>query len=242
MWAIFKREIKSFFLSPIAYVYLCIFLFISSFFFTMSIIPQSPTLIPVVNYADTLNTITFTLIFVIPILTMRLLSEERKNGTDLLLLTSPVSITGIVAGKYFAAIFEFLVGLIITLIYPIILAFFSKVDASIIFTGYVGCFLVGAVFIAIGLFVSSFCKNQITAAIISFCFLLIVWVLEAAKALLNLSESGQGIVDSFLVLKKYNEFSSGLFDIGALIFFVSLIILFLFFTLRMIEKRRWSEE
>jgi len=241
MWAIFKREVKSFFFSPIAYVYLCIFVFISGFFFTMSIIPQSPDVMPAVNYGDTLSTMTFTLLFVIPILTMRLMSEERKNATDLLLLTSPVSLTGIVAGKYLAAVFEFMVGLVISLIYPVILAFFSTIDVSVIFTGYVGCFLVGATFIAIGLFASSLSKNQITAAILSFCFLLIIWVFEAVKALFNLSENSQKILDSFLVLKKYDEFSSGLFDFGALIFFISLIVLFLFFTLRTIERRRWSE-
>lgn len=241
MWAVFKRETASFFLSPIGFVYLCIFVFLSGFFFTMSILPQSPELMPAVNYADTLGTMTFTLLFVIPILTMRLLSEERKNGTDLLLLTSPVSLTGIVTGKYLAAIFEFLVGLVITIIYPVILSFFTKVDASVIFTGYVGYFLVGASFIAIGLFASSLSKNQIVSAILSFCFLLVIWVLEAAKALLNLSESGQKILDSFLVLKKYDEFSSGLFDFGAVIFFISLIFVFLFLTYRSMEKRRWSE-
>ena len=241
MWAVFKREVASFFFSPIAYVYLCIFVFISGFFFTMSIIPQSPDVMPAVNYADTLSTMTFTLLFVIPILTMKLLSEEIKNKTDLLLFTSPVSLMGIVAGKYLAAVFEFLVGLVVTLIYPIILSFFSTIDISVIITGYVGYFLVGAAFIAIGLFASSLSKNQITSAILSFCFLLVLWVLAAAKALLNLSENSQKILDSFLVLQKYDEFSAGLFDVGALIFFISLILLFLFLTLRTIEKRRWSE-
>lgn len=241
MWAVFKREVVSFFFSPIAYVYLGIFVFLSGFFFTMSIIPQSPDLMPIVNYADTLNTMTFTLLFVIPILTMKLMSEERKNGTDLLLLTSPVSLTGIVAGKYLAAVFEFLVGLAITLVYPIILAFFSTIDIKVIFTGYAGYFLVGAAFIAIGLFASSLSKNQITSAILSFGFLLILWVMQAAKVLLNLSENSQKIIDSFSILQKYDEFSAGLFDFGAVVFFISMIILFLFLTLRTIEKRRWSE-
>jgi len=170
-----------------------------------------------------------------------LLSEERRNGTDILLMTSPVSIVGIVGGKYLAAVFEFLVGLIITMIYPIILSFFTKMDINVIFTGYVGIFLIGATFIAIGLFASSLSKNQITSAILGFCFLLVLWVFEGLKALLNLSEAGQKFLDSFLVLKKYDEFSAGLFDIGAVIFFISFIFLFLVLTFRTIEKRRWSE-
>ena len=241
MWSVFKREVASFFLSPVGYVFLCIFVFLSGFFFTMSILPQSANIMPAVNYADTLGTMTFTLLFVVPILTMKLLSEERKNGTDILLMTSPVSIVGIVGGKYLAAVFEFLVGLIITMIYPIILSFFTKMDINVIFTGYVGIFLIGATFIAIGLFASSLSKNQITSAILGFCFLLVLWVFEGLKALLNLSEAGQKFLDSFLVLKKYDEFSAGLFDIGAVIFFISFIFLFLVLTFRTIEKRRWSE-
>lgn len=234
MVAVFKREVKAFFLTPIGYVYIGIFLFLSGMFFSLSLLNQ------VVNYTEVLGTMVFTLLFVTPILTMKLLAEEKKNGTDQLLLTSPVSLTEIILGKYFAALFVFLCTVLITLIYPIILSKFSSVDFYAIATGYLGFFLIGAGFIAIGLFASSLAENQTVAAIFSFCILVFLWLLDLLKNILNLSERSQKIFNWFSVLERYQDFEAGLLNISSVIFFISLVALFLFLTYRTIEKRRWS--
>ncbi len=236
MWAIFKREVKSFFLTPIGYVYMGIFLFLSGLFFAFLLLNPSQT----ANYTEVLGTMSFTLLFVTPILTMRLMSEEKKSGTDQLLLTSPVSLSGIVVGKYLAALFVFVCTLIITLAYPLILSRFATIDLSVIVLGYTGYFLLGAAFIAIGLFISSITENQTVAAIISFCALLFLWVLEFFKMVINLPEKGQRIFDWFLILNRYEDFESGLLNVGSVIFFMSIALVFLFLTLRSVEKRRWS--
>lgn len=236
MWAIFKREVKSFFLTPIGYVYMGIFLFLSGLFFAFLLLNPNQS----ANYTEVLGTMSFTLLFATPILTMRLISEEKKSGTDQLLLTSPVSLSGIVVGKYLAALFVFISTLVVTLAFPLILSRFATLDLSVIFLGYIGYFLLGAAFIAIGLFISSITENQTVAAIISFCALLFLWVLEFLKMVIDLPEKGQRIFDWFLVLNRYGDFESGLLNVGSVIFFMSLALVFLFLTLRSVEKRRWS--
>ncbi len=234
MWAVFKKEVKSFFLTPTGYVYMAIFLFLSGVFFTWSLTDQ------VANYTMVLGTMTFTLLFATPILTMRLISEERKTGTEQLLLTSPVSLSGIIIGKYLAALFVFACTLVVTFIYPLILYKVAAIDIYVVALGYLGFFLIGAMFIAVGLFVSSITENQTIAAVISFCFLLLLWVFEVVKIILPLSEKGQQIFDWFLVLRRYEDFEAGLLNVGSVIFFLSAIAVFLFLTYRSIEKRRWS--
>src|SRR5690606_25355348 len=117
-------------------------------------------------------------LIVVPILTMRLLSEESRQKTDQLLLTSPLSVTGMVLGKYFAAVGVFLITLLITCIYPIILSFFGTIAVWEIVGGYVGFFLLGSAFIAVGLFVSSMTDNQVIAAVVTFSALLFLWILD----------------------------------------------------------------
>jgi ABC-2 type transport system permease protein len=236
MIAILKRETKAFFLNPIGYVYMGIFFFLSGLFFSFSI--MNP--MQVANYSDVLGTMAFTLLFVTPVLTMRLFSEERKTGTEQLLLTSPVSLTKVIAGKYLGALVPFLFTLIVTFAYPLILSRFSTIELSTICIGYLGYFLLGSAFIAVGLFVSSLTENQTVAAVVSFCFLLLLWVFEFIKQILPLSEKGQKTFDWFLLLNRYEDFGNGLLNISSVIYFLSVIFIFLFFTYRTIEKRRWS--
>ena len=236
MWAIFKRETTGFFQTPLGYIYMGMFLFLSGLFFTFLLNPgQGGT------YTDVLGTMSFTLIFTTPILTMKLLSEERKTGTDQLLLTSPVSTLGVIVGKYLAAVCVFLCTIVITFIYPMILSKFAVIDVNVIIVGYLGYFLLGAAFIAIGVFVSSLTENQTVAAITSFGILLVLWIMEFLKNIINLSEKGQKTFDWFLVLNRFGDFESGVLNFSAVIYFISIVAIFLFFTLRIIEKRRWSK-
>jgi len=241
MWAIFIREVKAYFETATGYVYAGIFLFLSGLFFSFSISPQNPYTMPIVDYSGVMFDMLFTLLFVTPILTMRSLSEERRNGTDQLLFTSPVSLTGIIIGKYLAALFVFVCTLIITLIYPIILSKFASIDFLSVVAGYIGFFLIGAVFISIGIFVSSTTQSQTIAAIVSFCILLFLLYLEGLNSVLNLPEQAGQFLDAFLITKKFDQFALGLINWASVLFLLSVIFVFLFLTLRTIEKRRWSK-
>jgi ABC-2 type transport system permease protein len=127
-----------------------------------------------------LSSLTFIFLFLVPILTMRLLSEEMRQKTDQLLITSPLSITGFVMGKYLAAVAVFLITLLITVLYPILMSFFAigGLAGWEILGGYVGFFLLGSSFIAVGLFFSSLTDNQLVAAVLTFAALLLIWILD----------------------------------------------------------------
>jgi ABC-2 type transport system permease protein len=175
MLAIFRRELKAYFTSPIGFVFVGFFILIAGVFFAISnLLSGNP------SYTGVLSNLTFIFLFLVPILTMRLISEETRQKTDQLLITSPIGITGIVIGKYFAAVGVFLLTLLITVIYPVIMSFFSLLGLAWweILGGYLGFFLLGSAFIAVGLFFSSLTDNQLIAAVETFAALLLIWILD----------------------------------------------------------------
>jgi len=163
MIAILKRELRAYFWSPIGYIFVGFFLLLAGFFFALSNLLYGYS-----NFIAVFGNMNVVLLILVPILTMRLLSEERKTKTDQILLTSPVSITGVIVGKYLAALSVLLIALLITGIYPIILSLFCKPPVGEILGAYIGFFLMGASFISMGLFVSSLTESQVTAAVASF--------------------------------------------------------------------------
>lgn len=186
MLAILKRELKTYFLTPVGYIFMGFFLLISGFFFAFGNLFQGSP-----NYNSMLATITFVFMILVPVLTMRLLAEETRQKTDQLLLTSPLSVTQIVLGKYLAAVAVFLLTIGVTFIYPIILSFFGSIALSEIISGYIGFLLLGASFIAVGLFVSSLTENQVVAAVVTFSLLLIFWIIDGLHQFLpNTTTSG----------------------------------------------------
>ena len=175
MLAVFRRELAAYFTSPIGFTFIGFFILLAGVFFAISnLLSGNP------NYTGVLGSITFIFLFVVPILTMRLISEETRQKTDQLLITSPLGITGIVVGKYFAAVGVFLITLIITVIYPVIMSFFALGGLGWweIVGGYIGFFLLGSSFIAVGLFFSSLTDNQLIAAVETFAALLLIWILD----------------------------------------------------------------
>jgi gliding motility-associated transport system permease protein len=175
MLAVFRRELAAYFVSPIGFTFIGFFILLAGVFFAISnLLSGNP------NYTGVLGSITFIFLFVVPILTMRLISEETRQKTDQLLITSPIGITGIVLGKYLAAVAVFLITLIITLIYPFIMSFFALGGLGWweIVGGYIGFFLLGSSFIAVGLFFSSLTDNQLIAAVETFAALLLIWILD----------------------------------------------------------------
>ncbi|MEG6567151.1 ABC transporter permease [Thermoanaerobacterium saccharolyticum] len=233
MLTIYKRELKSYFLSPLAYVLVGFLLLISGYFFaTFVLSTQYALMSPVFG-----NTV-FVFMFISPILTMRLISEEMKNGTDQLLMTSPLRITDMVLGKYFAALTVYTLSLVISLIYPLYLKIYSTPDFGPILTGYIGTFLMGAAFIAIGIFASSLTENQLIAGVIGFSILLFFWIVSWLGDVFQ--GIAKNIVDNISLLQRFTNFQNGVLSLNDIVFYLSVIIFFVFVTIMVVDKRRWS--
>lgn len=233
MYSIFKKEFKSYFNSPTAYVMIGLFIFISSMLFYMNLASATA------EYNFNLNYMALILVLIVPILTMKVLADERKSGTEVLLITSPASLTSIVVGKYLAAFSVFLVMTGITLIYPIILAVLGEPAVSEIIGGYIGFILLGASFIAFGVFASSLTESQIIAAIVSVVGLLLMWLLQGIAP--GLGGKWAKILNWFSLYSRTEDFFSGILSLGPIVYYLSFSAVFVFLAIRVIEKRRWSK-
>ena len=243
MGAIYKRELMAYFKSPIGYVFSAIFFAISGVCFVSTTVSAGST----DTYAY-FSTVLLFFVVLIPLLTMKLLSEEKKLGTEQLLLTSPVSLVGVVCAKFFAAftIFSATLG-VSALINMLTLYDFASnqeyVIAKMNIPTFIGCILgvllIGAAFIAIGLFISSLTENQIISAVVSIgVFALIMASSVFAAGISNTVV--RVIVKWFSVMDRFAGFHRGIFDITALVYYISLTAVFLFLTVRVYEKRRWE--
>lgn len=240
MFAIYKRELRSYFITPIGYIFAGMFLAVSGLVFSYTILQANSS--GDYTYSGMYMYFVY-LLFVfsilIPLLTMKLFSEEKRQRTEQLLMTSPVSLTGIVIAKYLAALTIFAVTLAVNSFNFILLYIYGAPNTVIILSNIFGLFLVGAAFTAIGLFLSSLTENQLIAA---------VSAMAAEVAILLIGILANKIEVTFLrvflkwfsVLDRYNPFTGGYFDIPAVIYFISFTGVFLFLTMRVYEKRRWS--
>lgn len=234
MTAIFKREYRSFFLTPLGYVFCGVFALIAGIFFVLGNV--------FTGYGDLkplFSNILSMLMFIIPALTMKLLSEEKKLKTDQVLLTSPVSVSDIVLGKFFASCAVFLTALVFTIPYVFIIVFAGQLEIWAVLGNYLAISLVAGIFISIGLMISAITENQLIAAVVTFIALLALSFLDSfASSSTNIPLQKIGLWLS--VYSRYNNFTLGIFNIADIIFYCSMIVVFLFFTVRIIEKRRYS--
>ncbi|MEN6315578.1 MAG: ABC transporter permease [Clostridiaceae bacterium] len=233
MAAIFWKEVKSYFYSPMAYILIGLFILLVSIFFYPNLVYSSG------DFTYNLSNMGFILLFIVPILTMRILAEDRKNGTEVLLITSPASITSMVAGKFLAVCFVFLIMTALTFVYPIILLAFGGTFTVQLIGGYIGFILLGATFISIGVFASSLTENQIVAVVISFVSLLIMWLAGSLSTMVGGFASK--VLGWFSLMTRYEDFSRGILGLSPVVYYLSFIAVFLFLTIRVIEKRRWSQ-
>ena len=233
MSAIFTKELKAYFTSPIGYVFLGFSLVLSGVFFLWGNVYNS-----YVDMESFFGNIGVVFLFLIPILTMRLLAEEKKTKTDQLLLTSPVRLSGVVLGKFFASVALFAISLLIMCIYVVILCVYGDPDLFAIFAMMFGFFLMGSALISIGLFVSSLTDNQIIACLVTFALFLILWLFNMFSFQ---SEILATVVGWVSVLKRYNEVTTNSeLDIATIIYFISFSAVFVFFTIMSLERKRWS--
>ena len=235
MGAIFRRELKAYFSSPLGYIFLGVIYAISGFYFWYVLYSQA-------NYIQYVFSNMFTIVLmVVPLLTMRLMSEDKKLKTDQLLLTAPVNITSVVLGKYFAAFVVYLLGVSSTIVYQIVLATFAAPDWNVFLGNYIAIALIGAALISIGILISSLTENQIIAAIGTLAISLFIWLLDSIAMALPAGFEWIGTaLSSLSFMTRYNDFVSGTLNVSHILFFVSFAAVFLFLTVRALEKKRWS--
>ncbi|MBE6857855.1 MAG: ABC transporter [Ruminococcus sp.] len=234
MGAIYRRELGAFFTSGVAYVFLAVFYLFSGYYFYNSVISS--------GYTDTspmFRSMFIIVLFLIPILTMRLISEDKKNKTDQGLLTAPVGLWEIVLGKYFAALTIFIIAESIIFVYSFILGMLGDVVWASLLGNYFAMLLLGAAFIAVGVFVSSLTENQMTAAVASMVTLYFLYLFDSFADKLSWEWLRKAVV-SLSFYTRYTEFTQGIFNLTSVLFYVSTAFLFNFFTVRVLEKKRWS--
>ncbi len=236
MGAIYRREMGAFFSSSIAYVFLAVFYLCAGYFFYASSLYAGVT-----DMSGVFSSLFLVIIILIPILTMRLFSEEKRQKTDQGLLTAPVSIWSIVAGKYFAALTLYTIGIAILLVYAVILSFFGAVTWGIVIANVIALFLVGAAFIAVTLFISSLTENQVVAAVLGIIALFLLYMFDfLVKYYVSDVPVVTPVLEALSFYTRYYDFTAGLFSIPSVLFFVSVAVVFNFFSVRVFEHRRWS--
>ncbi|MFR1842360.1 MAG: ABC transporter permease subunit [Oscillospiraceae bacterium] len=234
MSAIFRRELGAFFTSGIAYVFLAVFYLLAGLFFYMYTLSSSTT-----DMSGMFSMLFAVIIFLIPILTMKSFSEEKKQKTEQGLLTAPVGLGGIVLGKYFATILMYIFGVSIVLIYALIISYLGSVDWGFLFSNYLALILLGAAFIAIGMFISSLTENQVVAAVGGICSLLFLCLVDILTNYISI-DFITDFLNSISFYNKYYEFTCGIFNLSSVLFYISTAVIFNFLTVRVFEKRRWS--
>ena len=255
--AIFKREFLAYFRSPIGYVVFAIFMAVSGLFFASGILN---------SYIDIVSELGFIqsfLFIIIPLMTMRSFSEDRRNGTEVLLFTSPASTLEIVLGKYLAALALFALMTAGTFSHLIITSFYGGLIDISVLGAYIGFIFLGVAYVSIGCFASALTENQIIAAVISFVIMLVLMLLDfvsnmlgsvAATLLdkinffglsdLQIAAAGTAVTEALQWLNpmtRLGNYVNGIFEIAPIIFFVSMAAVFIYMTNRILEKRRWSQ-
>jgi ABC-2 type transport system permease protein len=251
VWTIAKKELKTFLYSPIAYILTAFFLLVSGFFFynilawandqTLRMMQSGYGMerlnINQMLYQPFFNNMTIILMFLLPMLTMRLFADEKKMRTEELLLTSPLRLSAIIIGKYLAALIIYFLILLLTATFSIFVFAYGNPEPAPLLTGYLGLLLLGAVFIAIGLFASSLTENQVIAAVIAFSSIILIWVISWV------GESGpgawKGILTYLSFFSHFKNMVAGVIDTQDIVYYLSFIFLGLYLTRSVFEFRKW---
>ena len=236
MGAIFRREMKAYFTSPIAYIFMAAFYLYTAIYFVNYNMGYGST-----DLSYTFSSAFTIIMILLPLLTMRLFTEEKKQRTDQCLLTAPVSLWGIVLGKFFSATCVFLCAMAIYVPYILIIyAIAGTVEWATILGTLLALLLLGSAFISIGVFVSSLTESQVVAAILSFVVIMFFYMVDMlATGVTNAVVSK--IMLSLGFFTRFTEFTTGIFDLSSVLFFASTIFVFNFLTVRVLEKRRWAD-
>lgn len=286
MLAIYKKELRSYFTSMIGYLFIGFFLAILGVYFMAYNLQGGYS-----NFEYVLSSMVFVFVILVPILTMRLLAEEKRQRTDQLLFTSPLSVNKIVIGKYLSVLTVFVGTMGITMLYPLILSKYGTVSFKLAYTGILGFVLVGAAYLAIGLFISALFDSQAIAAVVTFVVLLITFLMQGIVSLLPTSHKAAWLIFSiialivavvtyfmvrnstvaitlfvvleaicaivyfvkpslydglvskvfnwFSVIDRFDNFMNGILDLTGIVYYISIVVIFIFLTIQSLNKRRW---
>jgi ABC-2 type transport system permease protein len=251
--AVIAKELRGYFVSPIVYVVGSVFLLIFGLLSYLYVVFAGAQAIQLMQmqggmaqinlndlvFRNLFASMRFVLLIILPILTMRLFAEERKLRTFEFLMTSPIRINDIVAGKFVSSLLIYLGLLGMTGLVPTVLMLFSDFDWGPVLTGYLGMALLGALFLAVGLFASALTENQIVAAFVGFGILLTVWLVAGLGALLGDTTMGH-IVSYISFMEHYDRLVNGLIDTSDLVYFASGLALMLFLTHQVVDSARWK--
>ena len=235
MFAIYKRELAAYFTTPIGYIFCAVFLAISGVVFAYTTLFAMS--------ADVSSYFTYMLILLVilvPLLTMKLFSEERKQRTEQLLLTSPVSLYGMIGGKFLAAYTLFAGCTAVSFCNFFILYFYvEKIKTAMLFGNLLAILLLGMTFVAIGLFMSSLTENQLAAAIGTTAILAVLLGISLLNSLISVYWI-RFVLSSVSVFSRFQNFTQGVFDVSAIFYYLTMTAVFLLLTVRVFEKRRWG--
>ncbi|HSQ00718.1 MAG TPA: ABC transporter permease [Candidatus Dormibacteraeota bacterium] len=251
--AIAAKDLRSQFVSPIAYVVLTGFLLLGGWFFfnllarfnfllNMYLSFRNPEAMQRLNLNDfviapLLHNLSVILVILVPVITMRSFAEEKRTGTYELLMTSPLSVTEIVLGKFFGALAFVLFMLLLTAVYPLILVLYGNPEMGVILSGFLGLLLLATAFVAVGLLTSSFTENQIIAAVSCLVALLLLYVISWPAD--TAGETMGAVLKYVSLTEHFSELVKGIIDTRDLAYFASVIVLALFLTQRSVESLRW---
>lgn len=249
MSAVFKREFKSYFSTPIGYITLAVFYFFLGYCFSITYSYGSPDIATVVMAMSSI------VMFIIPVLTMRLMSEDRRQKVDQVLLTAPVSLSAVVMGKFFAALSVYALGFAPTVIFQIIVAFYVKINIMAFLYALLGAILLGGVLIAIGMFISSLTESSVIAGVLTLVINILTLYMSSLSSMISVPQGSTGFfsniwaklvewfaafLESTAFITVFENFGSNIFSIADIIYFLSIIVAFVFLSVRSLEKRRWA--
>jgi ABC-2 type transport system permease protein len=234
MWAILKRESRAYYRTPQGFVIVAAMFFFSGYFFYSYNLQQNTT-----DMSNVFSELFSVVLFLTPILTMRLFSEEKRLKIDQQLLTSPVTRTGIVLGKYFAAVGVYFTAILSTIIAALVMSLFSRPDWPVIIGNFAGLFLLGMTLIAICAFLSSLTESQLIAAVTSFVVSLFLFVIDYLAYSVK-SPFLQELLWNLSFNNRYHPFTLGIFELQNVVFFLSVSAMFLSFTVAVLDRKRWS--
>lgn len=234
MRSILKRELRAYFYSPLGYVFIgAMFIFSGYYFYSYNLSTNTTDM-------GTLFSLLFPVVmFLVPVLTMRLLSEDKRLKIDQQLYTLPVTRTGIVLGKYLAAFIIYIISISSTLIEAVIMSFYGTVTWSEVIGNFTGLLLLGMTLIAICLFVSSLTESQFVAAVVGFMISLFLMLSDAFVYVVK-SDFLKTLFYSISIKNRYTSFTLGIFEFSGTVFFLSSAVLFLCLTIAVLDRKRWS--
>lgn len=243
MKAIFKRELNAYFKTPLGYIFAGLFFaFCALMFFTFNLNANTSLM------TKYFTNICYVFIVIVPLLTMKMFSEERKLKTDQLLLTAPVKVTDIVLGKFLSGLAVLGISVALTLVFLVVLGIYGNPPVIQSLVGYFGIMLYGAMLIAIGMFVSTLTQNQVISAVITMAIVGVLTLVGAVNFDFTTALGGKlvifgkilnGAVNFIDISARFNDFAQGILNVVPIVYYLTMTALFVLLTVRVIERRRW---